>query len=238
VPDLRRVSGNIAMPGFTAPKLRWVRDNEPSIFDHIRTVLLSKDYVPLAMTGDNASDLSDSAGTLSADVAELWGMARVPVAASGGDNAAGAAGVGVVRDGDALLSLGTSGVIFVAANRYRANPDRAVYAFCHALPGLWHQMSVHLWAASCVDRAARARAIGGARWPPRWTWSWPISTAGRSAPRWVPPGWPRWRWTAARRRTSAPRRPWRGWSPRSRRCAAAWRTSTRLSRTPIPVSRR
>jgi xylulokinase len=199
VPDLRTIAGNIAMPGFTAPKLLWVREHEPEIFAKIATVLLPKDYVRLLMTGDKASDLSDSAGTLwldvggrcwsdallgacgltqaqmprlyegtqitgtlTAAVAELWGMRQVPVAAGGGDNAAGAVGVGVVADGDALLSLGTSGVIFVATSDFRPNPDRAVHAFCHALPGLWHQMSVHLSAASCIDWVARITGAAGA----------------------------------------------------------------------------
>jgi xylulokinase len=61
----------------------------------------------------------------------------------------------VVGDGDAFLSLGTSGVIFVATDTFRPNPARAVHAFCHALPDMWHQMSVHLSAASCIDWAAR-----------------------------------------------------------------------------------
>jgi xylulokinase len=199
VPNLREVSGNIAMPGFTAPKLRWVRDHEPEIFEQVRTVLLPKDYVRLLMTGDKASDMSDSAGTLWLDVAkrtwsddllaacsltadhmprlvegsetsgmllpqvaELWGMAQVPVAGGGGDNAAGAAGIGVVSDGKALLSLGTSGVIFVANDRFKPNPARAVHAFCHCLPDLWHQMSVHLSAASCIDWVARLTGVTGA----------------------------------------------------------------------------
>ena len=58
---------------------------------------------------------SEITGILRAEVAERWGMPCVPVAAGGGDNAAGAAGVGVIGDGDAFLSLGTSGVIFVAS---------------------------------------------------------------------------------------------------------------------------
>ncbi|GAA0649342.1 xylulokinase [Sphingomonas ursincola] len=191
VPDLRAIAGNIAMPGFTAPKLAWVRAHEPDIFAATRSVLLPKDYVRLLMTGEKISDMSDSAGTLWLDVAKRdwsdellgatgldrshmpslvegseiggklrpdvaarWGMASVPVAGGAGDNAAGAVGVGVVRDGDALLSLGTSGVIFVATDRLRANPGGAVHAFCHCLPGLWHQMSVHLSAAVCLDWAA------------------------------------------------------------------------------------
>jgi xylulokinase len=198
VPDLHRITGNLAMPGFTAPKLLWVRRHEPEVFERVRTVLLPKDYVRLKMTGEAASDLSDSAGTLwldvagrrwsepvltacglgldhmpalfegpettgllRAEVAALWGLDQVLVAAGGGDNAAGAAGVGVVGEGDALLSLGTSGVIFVATRDFRPNPARAVHAFCHCLPETWHQMAVHLSAASCVDWAARVTGAAG-----------------------------------------------------------------------------
>ncbi|MES1200632.1 MAG: FGGY-family carbohydrate kinase, partial [Pseudomonadota bacterium] len=60
------------------------------------------------------------------------------------------------------LSLGTSGVLFVANDRYLPNPARAVHAFCHALPKRWHQMSVMLSAASCVDWAANATGSGDA----------------------------------------------------------------------------
>jgi xylulokinase len=192
VPGMTQITGNRAMPGFTAPKLAWVRDHEPDIFAATKMVLLPKDYVRLCMTGDTASDMSDSAGTLWLDVAardwsdlmldatgldrshmpklyegsevtgqlraELavaWGMARVAVVAGGGDNAAGAVGVGVVHAGDAFLSLGTSGVLFLANDGYRPNPAGGVHSFCHALPNRWHQMSVILSAASCVDWAAK-----------------------------------------------------------------------------------
>lgn len=197
-PAARAITGNRMMPGFTAPKLEWVRAHEPDIFAQVRTVLLPKDYVRLALTGEKASDLSDAAGTLWLDVAArrwseamlaatdlttghmprllegceiggtllpaiaaAWGMEPVPVVAGAGDNAGGAAGIGVIADGDALLSLGTSGVIFVANDRPRPNPERAVHAFCHCLPGMWHQMSVHLSAASCVDWAAGLLGLAG-----------------------------------------------------------------------------
>jgi xylulokinase len=191
IPTLGQITGNRAMPGFTAPKLQWVRENEPDIFAQVARVLLPKDYVRLLMTGDTASDMSDSAGTLWMDVAkrdwsdemlaatgldrshmpqlyegsaftgkliagvaETWGMPRVPVAAGGGDNAAGAVGVGVVNPGDAFLSLGTSGVLFLTNAAYSPNPAGGVHSFCHALPNCWHQMSVILSAASCLDWAA------------------------------------------------------------------------------------
>jgi xylulokinase len=184
-----RITGNIAMPGFTAPKLVWVKRNEPEIFAKVRTVLLPKDYVRLKLTGDKASDMSDSAGTLwlateardwsnemlsltdldrsnmprlyegsaitgnlRAQLASRWGMSNaVVVAGGGGDNAASACGVGAVAPGTGFISIGTSGVIFVTADRYRANPAGAVHAFCHAVPGTWHQMGVSLSAAGSLD---------------------------------------------------------------------------------------
>jgi len=65
-------------------------------------------------------------------------------------------GVGVVEPGRAFLSLGTSGVYFLANERFRPRPERALHAFCHALPGRWHQMAVLLSAASCLTWVARA----------------------------------------------------------------------------------
>ena len=67
-PHLHEISGNLAMPGFTAPKLLWVRRHERTTFDACKSVLLPKDYVRLLMTGDKVSDMSDAAGTLWLDV--------------------------------------------------------------------------------------------------------------------------------------------------------------------------
>jgi len=103
---------------------------------------------------------SAPSGRLRPVLAREWGLRpEVVVAGGGGDNAAGAVGVGVVRPGDALLSLGTSGVYFVSGDRYRANAESGVHAFCHCLPATWHQMSVILNAASCV---AWVTAVTGA----------------------------------------------------------------------------
>ncbi len=69
-PIFRKITGNIVFPGFTAPKLVWVARHEPDIFAHVAKVLLPKDYVRLKLTGDHASDMSDSAGTSWLDVAK------------------------------------------------------------------------------------------------------------------------------------------------------------------------
>ena len=189
---VRAITGNRAMPGFTAPKLLWVRRHEPDVFARTKTVLLPKDYLRWRMTGEYASDLSDASGTLWLDVgarkwsdamlqatdlatthmprlvegcevsahlhprvAEEWRMDAVPVVGGAGDQAAGAVGVGAVADGASFVSLGTSGVYFVPGAEYRPNPAGGVHAFCHALPGMWHQMSVILSAASALGWVTR-----------------------------------------------------------------------------------
>jgi xylulokinase len=193
-PRLHAVAGNLAMPGFTAPKLLWVRTHEPQTFAATARVLLPKDWLRLRLTGEHVAEMSDASGTLWLDVgrrawspellaatglaaaamprlvegsepsgalrpavAAAWGVpAGTVVAGGGGDNAAGAVGVGVVRPGDAFLSLGTSGVYFVAGDTFAPAPQTAVHAFCHCLPRTWHQMSVILSAASCLHWLAAA----------------------------------------------------------------------------------
>ncbi len=68
IPALRQLTGNVAMPGFTAPKLLWVAKNEPEIFQKTAKVLLPKDYLRLLLTGEYVSDMSDASGTLWLDV--------------------------------------------------------------------------------------------------------------------------------------------------------------------------
>ena len=192
-PRLHAIAGNLAMPGFTAPKLLWVRRHEPEVFARTATVLLPKDWLRFMLTGERVGEMSDAAGTLWLDVAERrwsaevlaacglteaqmprlvegseasgtlqpelatrWGLpAGVIVAGGGGDNAASAVGIGAVRPGEGFVSLGTSGVIFLTSDRFRPNPASAMHAFCHALPGTWHQMSVMLSAANGLSWVTR-----------------------------------------------------------------------------------
>ncbi|MGL4726894.1 MAG: xylulokinase [Scandinavium sp.] len=196
VPRSREITGNLMMPGFTAPKLLWVQRHEPDVFNQVDKVLLPKDYLRLRMTGEFASDMSDAAGTMWLDVAkrdwsddmlqacglsrdnmpalfegseitgtllpsvaQAWNLPAVPVVAGGGDNAAGAVGVGLADAGQAMLSLGTSGVYFAVSEGFLSKPESAVHSFCHALPGRWHLMSVMLSAASCLDWAAKLTGL-------------------------------------------------------------------------------
>ncbi|MCX7346425.1 MAG: xylulokinase [Alphaproteobacteria bacterium] len=183
------LAGNVPLAGYTAPKLVWVKKHEPRIFDKVAKVLLPKDYIRFRMTGDYASDMSDSSGTFWLDiarrewsdlllaasdmrrdqmpklyegtdatgrltpaVAKAWNMPKRPlVAGGGGDNAAAACGIGAVTDNSALVSIGTSGVLFVSNDRFRPNAGRMVHAFCHAVPDTWHQMGVILSAAASLE---------------------------------------------------------------------------------------
>ncbi len=204
VPNFLAKAGNLAMPGFTAPKTMWVAKHEPEIFAATKRILLPKDYVRLRLTGEAISEMSDAAGTLwldiagrcwsdelvaasgltlahmpalvegsdvsaylSPEVASAWGLAgrKIPVAGGGGDNAASAVSVGAIAAGDGFVSLGTSGVIFSVTDKYVSLPQRTLHAFCHALPGRWHGMSVMLsaaasltWAANLVGRGDKISA--------------------------------------------------------------------------------
>ncbi|MDF1797201.1 MAG: xylulokinase [Coxiellaceae bacterium] len=191
-PEAIEITGNLIMPGFTAPKLLWLQENEPDNFAAIHKVLLPKDYLRYRLTGGFATDMSDASGTcwldvsqrnwsdkmlaatdlsrdhmpelfegnqvtssLSAALATHWGLSStVQVVAGAGDNAASAISINVTKPGEAFISLGTSGVYFIADDQYRSYAESAVHTFCHCLPNRWHEMNVHLSAASCLDWVA------------------------------------------------------------------------------------
>lgn len=99
---------------------------------------------------------SEMSGQVRDALATRWGLPHgVVVAGGGGDNAASAVGVGVVKAGDAFVSLGTSGVLFAASDAYNPDAASAVHTFCHALPDTWHQMGVILAAADALNWFAR-----------------------------------------------------------------------------------
>lgn len=184
-----RITGNVALTGFTAPKILWVKENEPDVYAKAKHVLLPKDYVRLKLTGAYAMDKADGAGTVLFDLkardwsdevlsaleiphawmpktfegteftgyvteeaASLTGLkVGTPVAAGGGDQAAGAVGVGAVEPGIVGLTVGTSGVVFATTPSALIEPEGRLHAFCHAVPGMWHFMGVMLSAAGSLQ---------------------------------------------------------------------------------------
>jgi xylulokinase len=183
------VTGNDALTGFTAPKILWVREHEPAVYDRAAQVLLPKDYVRYRLIGDYATDKAGAAGTLLFDIeardwspevlerleipkawlppthegpeitgtvgaaaAELTGLkAGTPVVGGGGDQAAGAVGVGAVEPGIVGLVMGTSGVVFASTGEPFIEEQGRLHAFCHAVPGAWHLMGVMLSAAGSLQ---------------------------------------------------------------------------------------
>lgn len=90
-----------------------------------------------------AFESPDQTGVVSAEGAAATGLrAGTPVVAGGGDQAAGAVGIGIVRPGAVSATLGTSGTVFAATDRPARDPHGRVHTFCHALPGTWHMMGV------------------------------------------------------------------------------------------------
>ena len=187
--DVRSISGNITMPGFTAPKINWIKNNELENFNKISKVLLPKDYLRLYLTGEYFSEMSDASGTLWLDIknrkwsSELLSCSHleekhmpqlvegnqeagtlkkelkdkfqfnnnVIVVGGAGDNAAAAAGMGIIEQNQSFISLGTSGVFFTPTQNFLSNTSDAVHSFCHCLPNKWHLMSVMLSASNCLD---------------------------------------------------------------------------------------
>ncbi|MDE2747342.1 MAG: xylulokinase [Chloroflexota bacterium] len=186
---LLELTGNPAVTGFTAPKILWVRDNEPAVYARAAQVLLPKDYIRYKLTDSYATDLAGAAGTSLLNVAERAWSAEVlealeipaewmppvhegtqvtstisaagaaatglkpgtPVVGGGGDQAAGAVGMGCVKPEMIGVTVGTSGVVFAPLSRYAYEPEGRLHAFCHAVPDTWHFMGVMLSAAGSLQ---------------------------------------------------------------------------------------
>ena len=186
---LIELTGNLALTGFTAPKILWVRDHEPDIYARAKQVLLPKDFIRYKLTDTYATDLAGASGTLLLNVAErAWshevldalaipaewmppvhegtgitaGISAAaaaatglsigtPVVGGGGDQAAGAIGMGCVTPDKIGVTVGTSGVVFAPLSAYAYEPEGRLHAFCHAVPGTWHFMGVMLSAAGSLQ---------------------------------------------------------------------------------------
>lgn len=186
---LLELTGNPAVTGFTAPKILWVRDNEPDIYAKIDQILLPKDYIRYMLSTDYATDLAGASGTsllnvaerawsdevlaalniprewlppvhegteftatVSGEAADLTGLSNgTPIVGGGGDQAAGAIGMGCVSPDKIGVTVGTSGVVFAPLSSYAYEPEGRLHAFCHAVPETWHFMGVMLSAAGSLQ---------------------------------------------------------------------------------------
>jgi xylulokinase len=107
---------------------------------------------------------SDITGTVRPEIAISWGIpSDCVVVGGGGDNAASALGLNVVKKGDAFLSIGSSGVYFVVTDACRPAAKGGVHTMCHCLPNLWHQMTVHLSASSALDWWKKAAQVASVK---------------------------------------------------------------------------
>lgn len=185
---LLKNTGNIALTGFTAPKVLWVAENEPENFEKISKIMLPKDFIAYKLSGIFATDVSDSSGTLyfdcenkkwskpmlellkinenqlpkvfesyesignlKAELISKFDLKNTPkIIIGGGDQAMGAVGTGTVADTNCSLALGTSGVLFVATDKYVVDTKYGIHAFADAR-GKYHLMSVMLNAAGAVN---------------------------------------------------------------------------------------
>ncbi|MBA2742143.1 MAG: xylulokinase [Actinobacteria bacterium] len=161
------LTGNRALPGFTAPKLLWLRRHEPDIYMRISRIVLPKDYVRLRLSREWVIDAADASGTLLFDVAhrrwsdEMLAALEIPCEwlppvqesteiAGAGDQQAAALGVGVIEPGMISVVLGTSGVVLAALPEYAHDAGARLHAFCHAVPATWEAMGVVLNAAGSL----------------------------------------------------------------------------------------
>ncbi|MPM66823.1 Xylulose kinase [bioreactor metagenome] len=183
---LSHYTANIAFAGFTAPKILWMRNNEPENFAKIEKIMLPKDYLAYKLSNTFCTDVSDASGMLlfdvenkcwSAEMMKICGVKEnqlpkifesyevvgnltkevakelglkedVKIIAGGGDNAAAAIGTGTVGNGMCNISLGTSGTVFIASEKFGVDDNNALHSFAHA-DGKYHLMGCMLSAGSC-----------------------------------------------------------------------------------------
>jgi xylulokinase len=189
LPDIGLRTNGTPDPGITAPKLMWLNRHEPAVMARARMLMLTKDYVRLAMTGEVATEPSDAGGTQLLDIPtgrwdpaicaavgwdtahlppvveswseagrlrpELllrWGMAGpVAVAAGAGDNMGSTLGAGGAHPGDAVLTVGTSGVACIVDASFHPGPDAAILTSAHVVPEVFLSMGVVMSATASLD---------------------------------------------------------------------------------------
>lgn len=167
--ELISITKNMALEGFTLPKILWVKENEPKIFEKVDTFLLPKDYLGFYLTGNKQMEFSDAAGTLLLDMNQgIWSkeildtfnikesicpklvksydcignlsenlkekygfINNVAVFSGGADNACAAIGAGIISEGTAMSSIGTSGVFLSYEDDNKKDYQGKLHYFNH-----------------------------------------------------------------------------------------------------------
>lgn len=175
---LLNITYNRSLPGFTAPKVLWLKNHEPSSFQKIHKLTLPKDYIRYKLTGNLQAEKAGASATLlfdlekeewstellesvgllkeqmppliesqsisgriSAEASKRTGLPQsTPVIAGAGDQQAGALGIGAVKPGITVSTIGTGGQLFATADELVRPKEGRVHVFRQCLPGKWHVM--------------------------------------------------------------------------------------------------
>ena len=145
---LSKLTANIAFAGFTAPKILWVKNNEPEIFAKIAKIMLPKDYISYMLSGNFSTDYSDASGMLLLDVKnKKWSKEMIDICSISEDMLPklyeSYEAVGGIKP-----ELGTSGTVFISSKSFGVDSFNALHSFAHA-DGNYHLMGCMLSAASC-----------------------------------------------------------------------------------------
>jgi xylulokinase len=191
--NVLKCAANAAFPGFTLPKVLWLKENEPQNYAETVKVIMPKDYINYCLTGVVKTEVSDAAGTLAFDVvngkwsaellgkvgvsADIWAEAlpstgyvgtvtaavaaelglpqNVKVYGGGADNCCAAVGTGVLAEGQAAVSVGTSGTVIAYLDKINTEKvyeaGGAVHMFNYAVPGSFYAMGCMLSAGECLN---------------------------------------------------------------------------------------
>lgn len=187
--EIIEITKNIALEGFTLPKVLWLQEYEPDIWEKVRHILLPKDYLGYWLTGNMHMDYSDAAGTLMLDLENkewsdiilekyhiptdympklikssgfigslkkelqiLYGFKQdVKIFAGGADNACAAVGAGIIEPGNAMVSIGTSGVFLSYEESSKVDYSGKIHLFHHAIEDSYYSMGVTLAAGHSLE---------------------------------------------------------------------------------------
>lgn len=146
-----RLNYNPILEGFTLPKMLWVQQHEPEIWNRVDVFMLPKDYLRYCLTQTIHMEYSDACSTLLFNPENYEWTRDVGDTFNIGDNACGAIGAGVIHDKSALCSIGTSGVVLNVEYQRVTSYDSNLHLFNHSVPDTYYAMGVTLAAGYSLN---------------------------------------------------------------------------------------